>query len=247
MSSWPQSLVARSVGAGDVSLRRCRRPRPGLERSHAECLHAAIEAGINLVDVAPEVDTEHLAGDAIRSLRVRDRVLLATRVAALSEMPSGGPTRDALVERLPPSYIQDRVEATLRATRLEVLPLVQLSLRAAWRASSAWPELVGTCARLVREGKVLAWGAFVERSSSRSTESDEEREERAGLRAAHQPRRSRARLRPHRRPPRRSVARVAERAVQSVRARRRRAVRTRAREEDRDPRPPPPRRRCPHR
>src|SRR5262249_37748528 len=41
-------------------------------------------------------------------------------------------------------------------------PLAQLPLRPAWLASRAWPELVGTCARLIREGKVLAWGALLD-------------------------------------------------------------------------------------
>jgi aryl-alcohol dehydrogenase-like predicted oxidoreductase len=86
---------------------------------------------------------------------------VATRVPILAERP-GAPRRDVLPERLPPPYIQDRIEAALRATRLEVLPLVQLALRPAWLASPAWPELAGTCARLVREGKVLAWGALVD-------------------------------------------------------------------------------------
>ncbi|NVB81143.1 MAG: hypothetical protein HOV81_22295, partial [Kofleriaceae bacterium] len=161
MSSWPRSLALRTVGAGDVSLARA--ADRGLDAGDVtRALHAAIEQGIDLVEVAPEPDTEHLAGDALRSLRARDRVLLATRVTAIVER-SGAPTRDVLPERLPSRYVQDRVESSLRATRLEVLPLVQLELRPAYRTSSAWPELVDTCARLVREGKVLAWGAYVDR------------------------------------------------------------------------------------
>lgn len=137
--------AARGVAAGDV------------ERA----LHEAIAFGITLIDVAADADSEKLAGNAVRTLRVRDLVLVATRVPILAELP-GAPKRDLLRERLPIAYLQDRVEAALRASRLEVLPLAQLTLRPAWLTSSAWPELAGTCARLVQEGKVLQWGALLD-------------------------------------------------------------------------------------
>ena len=160
MSSWPLSLFLRPGGAGDVS--PTRGAGGGLDAGDVtRALHAAIEHGIDLVETAPEDDTERLVGDAIRAFRAHDRILVATRIPAIAER-AGAPTRDVLPERLPARYIQDRVEAALRATRLEVLPLAQLELRPSHRSSSAWPELVGTCARLVREGKVLAWGAFVD-------------------------------------------------------------------------------------
>jgi aryl-alcohol dehydrogenase-like predicted oxidoreductase len=141
-----------AIGSGDICLARsaARRVDHG---QVARTLHAALEAGLDLVDASP--DAEELAGDAIRSLRLRDRAILATRVPAIG-------TRDVLSERLPARYIQDRVERTLRATHLDALPLVQLPVRAFWRSSSAWPELAGTAARLVREGKVLRWGAIVD-------------------------------------------------------------------------------------
>jgi aryl-alcohol dehydrogenase-like predicted oxidoreductase len=141
-----------AIGAGDICLARsaARRVDHG---QVARTLHAAIEAGLDLLDAAP--DAEELAGDAIRSLRVRDRVILATRVPAIG-------TRDVLSDRLPARYIQERVERSLRATRLDAIPLVQLPVRAFWRGSSAWPELAGTAARLVREGKVLRWGAILD-------------------------------------------------------------------------------------
>jgi len=140
-----------AVGAGDICLARsaARRVDHG---QVARALHAAITAGLELLDTSP--DAEELAGDAIRSLRVRDRVILATRVPAIG-------TRDVLSDRLPARYVQDKVERTLRATRLDAIPLVQLPVRAFWRTSSAWPELAGTAARLVREGKVLRWGAIL--------------------------------------------------------------------------------------
>jgi aryl-alcohol dehydrogenase-like predicted oxidoreductase len=148
------------VGAGDVSVSRA--AHRGLDASDVRrALHHVIESGLDLVDVAAEEAAEDLVADTIRSLRVRDRVVAGYRIPAITAR-LGIPTRDTLPERLPARYIVDRVEALLRRTHLEVVPLAQLALRASWRSSSAYPEVVGTCARLVREGKVLAWAAFVD-------------------------------------------------------------------------------------
>lgn len=148
-----------SVGLGDVSFKRSskrgRDPAETLRR-----VHEALEANIDLIDVAPEDDTERAVADAVRALRVRDRAIIATRLPELVELPGGAPTRDLMPERLPIAYVIARVDAVLRGTKLDALPLVQLPLHAKWRTSTAWPELVGTCARLVRDGKVLRWGAI---------------------------------------------------------------------------------------
>jgi len=159
----------RSVGIGDVSLAIA--AARGVDRAGvSRALAAALEAGLELVDIAPEDDSERLAGETIRGLRLRDKAIAAPRVPALRTLPSGAATRDALLDRLPPRYVVSRIESALRATKLDALPLAQLELRAGWRSSSAWPELVDTCARLVRDGKVLAWGAFAERVDEDSGE-----------------------------------------------------------------------------
>jgi aryl-alcohol dehydrogenase-like predicted oxidoreductase len=153
-----------AIGSGDVSLATSA-SRGVAARDLEHAIHDAITFGITLFDVASHADSERLVGLAVREHRVRDRVVVATRVAILAdrpELPRDHPRRDALPERLPPAYVQHCVEASLRATQLDALPLVQLALRPAWLASSAWPELVGTCARLVREGKVRAWAALVD-------------------------------------------------------------------------------------
>ncbi len=147
-----------AIGCGDVSLVIA--DARGLDARDVErALHEALSLGVTLVDVAAEDDAERLCGNAVRELRLRDRVVVAVRVPEVAPLP-GAPRRDLLPERLPVAYVQQRVEASLRATRLDVLPLVQLPLRAAWRASTAWPELAGACARLEREGKVQQWGAI---------------------------------------------------------------------------------------
>ncbi|MEO6773584.1 MAG: aldo/keto reductase [Kofleriaceae bacterium] len=147
-----------TVGLGDVSLvrssKRGRDPAEVVRR-----VHDALEAALDLIDVAPEPDSERAVGDAVRALRLRDRAIVATRIPELS-------ARDTANERLPPRYVIERVDASLRATKLDALPLVQLPLRASWVVTSAWPELVGSCARLVRSGKVLHWGVRVSETSA---------------------------------------------------------------------------------
>ena len=148
-------MTTRRIGVADVRLATsAARGVDALEL--ARCVTDAIELGITLVETSEEPEAERLVGDAVRTQRARDRVTVATRVPPLAAV------RDTLPDRLPVGYLQERVEASLRATRLDVLPLVQLPLRPAWLASRAWAELAGTCARLVREGKVLAWAAALD-------------------------------------------------------------------------------------
>jgi aryl-alcohol dehydrogenase-like predicted oxidoreductase len=156
------------VGCGDVRLATAA-ARNVDAREVERAVHAALELGITLVEAADEEAAERLCGDAVRALRLRDRVVVACRVPELLARP-GAPRRDLLPERLPPAHVQQRIEASLRATRLDALPLAQLPLRAAWRASPAWPELAGTCARLTREGKVLCWGALCDGADAADAE-----------------------------------------------------------------------------
>jgi aryl-alcohol dehydrogenase-like predicted oxidoreductase len=153
-------FLVTALGSGDLSLpTSAARGVPARDVEHA--LHEALSFGITLFDVAADSDSERFAGVAIREQRARDRVVIATKVPPLPAQ-AGAPRRDQLPERLPAAYVQQRVEEALRATRLDALALAQLGLEPAWLGSTAWPELVGTCARLVREGKVRHWGAMIE-------------------------------------------------------------------------------------
>jgi aryl-alcohol dehydrogenase-like predicted oxidoreductase len=148
------------VGCGDVSLGTA--ADRGVDvRDVERALHEALTFGFRLVDVSAEPDAERLCGEAIRTLRLRDVVMLATRVPLVAPLP-GQPRRDVLPERLPARYVQERIEASLRTSRLDALSVVQLPLRTEWLASSAWPELAGLCARLVREGKVHGYAAALD-------------------------------------------------------------------------------------
>lgn len=160
------------IGVGEVRLATA--DARGLDtRAVERAVHMALELGVTLVDVADEESTERMCADAVRSLRLRDRVIVMTRVPLVTERP-GAPRRDVLPERLPARYVQERVEASLRATRLDVLPLVLLPMRTAWCESTAYPELAGTCMRLVREGKVMRWGAMLELAAARDADQIEE-------------------------------------------------------------------------
>jgi aryl-alcohol dehydrogenase-like predicted oxidoreductase len=154
------TIQVTAIGCGDVSVEVA--AARGVDvRDVEHAVHHALELGITLLDVAAEDAAERLCGEAVRTLRLRDQAVVATRVPEVAPRP-GVPQRDLLLERLPVAYVQQRVEASLRTTRLEVLPLVLVPVRAAWRDSPAWPELAGTCARLVREGKVQQWGAIAD-------------------------------------------------------------------------------------
>jgi aryl-alcohol dehydrogenase-like predicted oxidoreductase len=117
-----------------------------LDRDAQRLLMIAIDAGVDVVDVAPTwSNAEELAGEAIRELRARDRVVLATQAPADHRT------------------VQVSIERSLRDTRLDVIPLAMLR---AWDddclMDGHWPELRETLERLIREGKVLAWGVIAD-------------------------------------------------------------------------------------
>ena len=130
-----------AIGIGELRLATA--ARRGIDARDVErALHDALHLGITLVDVADEDGAERLAGDTVRALRLRDRVTVATRVPALTEI------------RAFPRHVRERVEATLRASRLDVLPYVQLPLRAAWRWAqrSSWPNRRRAC-----QASIIEW------------------------------------------------------------------------------------------
>jgi aryl-alcohol dehydrogenase-like predicted oxidoreductase len=159
-----------AVGCGEVCLATSAL-RGVDEREVGRALHDALARGVAVVEVAAEAGAERVCGDAVRGLRLADRVVVACRVPA--RLPLGPGPREppatapaaALLAHLPPAHVQACVEASLRASRLEVVPLALLALDPRWLAAPAWPELVAACARLVREGKVLSFGARLQASA----------------------------------------------------------------------------------
>ena len=149
---FPDGTAVSAIGCGDVSLATA-----SLRNVHASdvagALEMALALGITFVDVADEDDAERLVGLTVRAMRVRDGVVVSTRVPIETD-PFG-------MQKLgvPVAWVQERVERSLRATKLDVIPLVQIAMLPAWRAAREWPEFEETCARLVREGKVQRFSA----------------------------------------------------------------------------------------
>lgn len=111
----------------------------------------AVERGADLIDAAADPDLERMVGDIVRDLRARDRATVVTTVAAGASFGLRG--------ALPVGGVQHAIEASLRASRLEVVPVAVIRpWRDDWLDDDAWPELRGALDRLVREGKVLWWG-----------------------------------------------------------------------------------------
>lgn len=105
------------------------------------------ERGVDVVvvDAAFDRAIETIVGDTVRALRLRDRAIVATRVG---------------VRPLHPAAVQADVEASLRATRLDAIPLALLRWDDRTFYEKIWPEVRAALARMVREGKVLRWGLW---------------------------------------------------------------------------------------
>jgi aryl-alcohol dehydrogenase-like predicted oxidoreductase len=144
--------------------------RPDVDPSVvARVIGEAIDRGVNVVDTAPYLgDSEALCGQTLRELHAWEKILLVTRLppasaeAALKDLLAdqhGVAYRDPLPKIWSPAYLEDRVERSLRATKLEVIPLMLLEgWHDSWLRSTAWPEIHGAMHRLQRRGKVLHWG-----------------------------------------------------------------------------------------
>jgi aryl-alcohol dehydrogenase-like predicted oxidoreductase len=135
---------------------------PDVERAISE----AVECGVNVIDTTPyQGEAERLCGLTLRALRAQERVQLITKVppasaeAATKDLlvdDEGVAFRDPLPKVFSPEYLVHRVESSLRATTLEVLPLCLLEgWHDSWLRSTAWPEIAGEMAHLRRRGKVL--------------------------------------------------------------------------------------------
>lgn len=140
-----------TVGVGGKGLTGARR---GLEPEDASrAIATAIEAGCEIVDLScPGTDSDVLArvGREVRALRARDRVVVAPAVGEPGRRPP------------PAARLTREVEDALRALKLDAVPLVWLTgWDDRWLDDRTWPEVRGGLERLVREGKVLAWGAVV--------------------------------------------------------------------------------------
>ncbi len=121
----------------------------GADRDPVAVVHAALDAGIAMVDTADAYRNEELVGRAIRGRR--EEVLLASKFGLVwqAEVARGFDVR------ADPSYVRQACEASLRRLGVDEIDLYYLHHR-----SDATPieETVGAMAELVVQGKVRALG-----------------------------------------------------------------------------------------
>src|SRR5580698_7705115 len=130
-------------GCGDVNLARA--AARGVDAREVEqAVGDALERGVAVVEVAREDGSERLVGEAVRALRARDRAVVATRID--------------IGWRWRPEVFHAQLEASLRATRLDVLPLVVVALDADLLAVREWHEIADLCAQRTKAGDVVRWG-----------------------------------------------------------------------------------------
>jgi aryl-alcohol dehydrogenase-like predicted oxidoreductase len=119
-------------------------------------LHAAIDAGVTLIDTAPAYGTGHselVVGRALAALppTVREPVAVAKFGLRIVEGRRTGGGNDVR-----PEAIRAECEASLRRLGLDALDLYQLHGGA--ETVAAAEDVVATCEQLLSEGKIRSFG-----------------------------------------------------------------------------------------
>lgn len=119
------------------------------DRDPVAVIHAALDAGITMVDTADAYQNEELVGRAIRGRR--DEVLLASKFGLVWHRAVAG----GFDVRADPAYVRQASEASLRRLGVDVIDLYYLHHR-----SDTIPieETFGAIAELIDQGKVRALG-----------------------------------------------------------------------------------------
>jgi aryl-alcohol dehydrogenase-like predicted oxidoreductase len=119
------------------------------DRDPVAVIHAALDAGITMVDTADAYQNEALVGRSIRGRR--DEVLLASKFGLVwrDELAGGFDVR------ADPIYVRQACEASLRRLGVDVIDLYYLHHRS---ERTPIEETVGAMAGLVDQGKVRAIG-----------------------------------------------------------------------------------------
>lgn len=119
------------------------------DRDPVAVIHAALDAGITMVDTADAYGNEELVGRAIRGRR--DEVLLASKFGLVWRAEVAG----GFDVRADPSYVRQACEASLRRLGVNEIDLYYLHHRS---DETPIEETVGAMAELVAQGKVHALG-----------------------------------------------------------------------------------------
>jgi aryl-alcohol dehydrogenase-like predicted oxidoreductase len=121
----------------------------GTDRDPVAVVHAALDAGITMVDTADAYQNEELVGRTIKGRR--DEVLLASKFGLVWRNEVAG----GFEVRADPLYVRQACEASLRRLDVDEIDLYYLHHR-----SEKIPieETVGAMAELIDRGKVRALG-----------------------------------------------------------------------------------------
>lgn len=131
------------------------------EQESVDAIHAAIEAGINLIDTAPMYGmgvSEEFVGKAIADRR--DKVVLATKCGLVWDTDRGEYFFDAdghkVNKYLGPESIKREVEDSLKRLGTDYIDLMQTH----WQESTTpIQDTMATLTQLKAEGKILSIGA----------------------------------------------------------------------------------------
>ena len=142
----PFTFDGRDAGWGEVD-----------DAESIRALHAAIDAGVTLIDTAPNYGTGHserIVGQALAALpaTVRESVAVATKFGL--RMDEGRRTGGGTDVR--PEAIRAECEASLRRLGLDAVDLYQLHGGA--ETVAAAEDVVVTCEDLLAEGKIKSFG-----------------------------------------------------------------------------------------
>jgi aryl-alcohol dehydrogenase-like predicted oxidoreductase len=144
-------LTVGAVGLGCMSMSWAYDPSQKDDAASVATIHAALDAGVTLIDTAPAYGpytNEELVGRALAGRR--DRVVLATKLGMYVDLETFEFTKDGRPENVAP-----QLEDSLRRLRTDVIDLYQLH-----RVDPNIPveETWGAMAELVRRGLVRAIG-----------------------------------------------------------------------------------------
>ncbi|WAM15383.1 aldo/keto reductase [Rhodococcus sp. JS3073] len=121
----------------------------GPDRDPVAVVHAALDAGITMVDTADAYQNEELIGRTIRGRR--DEVLLASKFGLVwRDQVAGG-----FDVRADPSYVRQACEASLQRLGVDMIDLYYLHHRS---ETTPIEETVGAMAELVGQGKMRYLG-----------------------------------------------------------------------------------------
>ena len=133
-------------GFGAMRLRD--QPPDGSDRDPVAVIHAALDAGVTMVDTADAYQNEELVGRIIRGRR--DEVLLASKFGLVwRDEVAGG-----FDVRADPPYVRQACEASLRRLGVDEIDVYYLHHRS---EQTPIEETVGAMAELVRRERCAPW------------------------------------------------------------------------------------------